>query len=198
MEYLTMARMGMADSDRWSAFGFPYGSEVTGHDGKDRLNVAVVHDYVWTASMGYPGAPVEKSVAGRKNELTGYDVAVFGDNHRGFERKSGKCLIYNCGCPIRRRIDEMRYDPSVGLLYEDGSVVRRPLKSTKDDRWLDVSEEKEAEMQRREDEAGLRRFVEELGDLGADSLDFRAELDRVLRGGSVEEAVKDLLREMLG
>ena len=124
-------------------------------------------------------------------------MALFGDNHRGFTDDRFDCTVFNAGCLIRRRTDERDYSPAVGLLYEDGSVERRELKSAKDDQWTDVSESKEAEVEMFENEEGLKRFIAELADLGADSLDFRVAVDGFLSGNDVSDGTRKILLEAM-
>jgi predicted phosphodiesterase len=76
---------------------------------KDVLQVAVIHQYVWRKGDAYPDAPKDQHFDKMWSKLKGYDVAVFGDNHKGFSEHKGSTLIYNCGGFIRRKSDELDY-----------------------------------------------------------------------------------------
>ena len=107
------------------------------------LEVALVHGYVWRDGReAYPGAPPDAYYLTRMERLKGFDLAVFGDNHHGFEVMTpGHDMpsVYNCGCFVRRRSDERHLRPAVGVIYSDGTVERRYL-DTKHDRFLDIVE----------------------------------------------------------
>lgn len=127
--------------------GFPPGFPARGvkedEERGDGLHVAVVHDYCWKVGHSFPGAPPEKHASAHAKAFRGFDVVVFGDNHRGFVDRGG---VYNCGTFLRRTSDEKEYRPRVGVLYDDGSVAHQ---------YLDTSRDKFVEV---EDAAGLREF----------------------------------------
>jgi predicted phosphodiesterase len=159
---------------------------------KKGLNVAVCHKYVWMNSdNSYPGAPVEGSVKTLAKKLKGFDVAIFGDNHIGFDCKVGDITIYNCGCLIPRKMDERRTKPSVGFLYENGTVTREYLDTSKD-LWIDVEDAINPEV------VGMRDFIDGLKNLESDSFDFREEVERYIADNKVERRVADLVLESMG
>jgi len=122
-----------------SATGFPWGFApkpcLKPHD--LALNIAVIHSYVWTKATGYANAPEKQRLRAYAPKLTGYDVAIFGDNHQGFlvPGKNGSPTIHNCGGFMRRRTDEKDYRPSVGLIHQDGTITRHYL-DTKKEKFL--------------------------------------------------------------
>lgn len=129
-------------------FGFPWGSSVGPRPEIDEasrrlygLQVAVVHAYAWNDTFtGYEGAPFSANVSSWIPRLKGYDVAVFGDNHKGFIHETTTSpptlRILNNGHFIRRTRDDKNFG-AVGIVYEDGSVERVMLDCSKD-RWEDV------------------------------------------------------------
>jgi hypothetical protein len=117
--------------------GFPWGSPITPPNSPGSLQVAVIHAYVWaTKNTTYPGAPANRRVTDSflKQSLADYDVAVVGDNHKGFlyvPPKKGT-TIFNCGCFIRRKLDEGYSKPCVGLIHQSGKVIPHYLDVSKD------------------------------------------------------------------
>lgn len=169
--------------------GFPWGVPVT--PCKDRsdltLEVAVIHQYFWLNERdAYPGAPVEQNARTTKwrKRLAGYDLAVFGDNHKPFQRcKPGRPRVYNCGGFMRRKIDELDHRPSVGLLRADGSVGRH---------YLDVSKDQFITPEHAAG-ADFGDFLEQLRRLGDSALDFGEAVRRELGRPGVPAGVRRLL-----
>lgn len=146
-------------------FGFPWGVEVQHPDlitdkyvdpcfadddfdyGKDPLKVAVIHAMCWTDDTGYVGAKGYDYIDSWRKRLHGYDVAIFGDNHKGFVDDSKKPFIINNGTFMVRRRGEEEYPPHMGLVYRDGSVKRVPLDTSGDVYDLSVTQKDEATTQ---------------------------------------------------
>jgi DNA repair exonuclease SbcCD nuclease subunit len=171
-------------------WGFPYGSQVVQYEGKDsRVKIAMVHDYCWIQGSDYPGAPKEKRLGYRSKSLAGYDVSVFGDNHKGFSVGP----VFNCGALIPRSSDESNYRPRVGMLHDDGVVITHTLDTTEDCWLVDDSSLR----QEQEDDVGLKNLVTELNELEQSTLDFRQAMKRYL-AGKIEEDVKKVLLEVMG
>jgi len=100
---------------------------------EDTLNVLLCHRYVWaTDRNSYPGASESERVRGMAEVLSGYEVALFGDNHKSFLWKTGNCWVWNNGCVIPRKSDERDYGVNVGLLRFDGTVDIHKLDTSKD------------------------------------------------------------------
>lgn len=126
-------------------YGFPWGSEVTIRPpetfvDKGNLHVAVIHGYVWAdEKTSYIGAPNGQHVRSWAKKLHAYNVAVFGDNHKGFVTTllmgghHVRCNVLNNGHFIRRTRDDANFG-AVGVVYEDGSVERRMLDCSAD-KW---------------------------------------------------------------
>lgn len=116
--------------------GFPSGIEVKPRESKNwlGLDVAVIHDYIWTKNTGHIHAPETKRFHQWADKLSGYDIAVFGDNHKGFiGTKLNNCQVINCGTLIRRKSDEINYKPSVGLIHSNGTITRHFLDTSEDE-----------------------------------------------------------------
>lgn len=153
------------------------------------VKVALVHRYCATETIAHPGAEKTCRPSAMRRALRGYDVAVFGDNHIPFESTASGMLAFNCGCLIPRSRSERSHCPSVGLLMEDGSVVRRYLDCS-EDLWTD-----EAETTSEGPQEGSVVFLQVLQSLGSDSLDFRAALRRA--ADNEDDGVAKILMDVL-
>lgn len=154
------------------------------------LEVALIHEFTWIKGCGYPGAD-EAAKVNTKN-LAGYDVAVYGDNHKGFlvkPEKPGQPWVINCGGMMRRKTDERDYQPGIGLLLNSG-VVERYYLNTEADKFIALTEAEEAVAQT----LNMGAFVEELKTLGAgDALNFKATLKRFFETNDVREDVRKVI-----
>jgi len=166
-------------------FAFPHGCPIRPCSVPrmaGRLYIAVVHDYVWIPGSSYSGAPKEKKIRStklRNGRLMGYDVIVYGDNHKGFKAKIGKTTIFNCGTLMRRKSDEIDYKPQVGLLLKSGMVIPH---------YLDISKDKyllTADPKGERPELDLKSFMEKLEKLGKTELDFEDAMEEFIRAGKV-------------
>ena len=179
-------------------FGFPTGYSLCKFDGiayKNHIKVAVVHDYVWTHKSCYPNAPEEYHVTERLKHLKDFDVAVFGDNHKGF-LVDGGCdypTLFNCGTLMRRKSDEVDYKPQVGLLLRDGSVLCYYLNISKDKYLETMFEEEEIKML-----SSMDDFFAELEKLGTTSLHFSKVIQEFLDKNKITEKVKKIIYEAMG
>lgn len=183
------------DAGLW-VWAFPWGFEVKpGEEEEDTgvVKLAVIHRYVWSSEKNkYPGAPDESSLAVLKSNLVGYDAAVFGDNHKGFLTRAGKCNVVNCGGFMARKQDEREYHPSYSLLYEDGLITRVPFDRTHD-KWVDPED-----LAKMVDEPlNLAAMLGELQMLGQDALDFVEILNRHLEKEGISEPVRKLVTQAL-
>ncbi len=178
-------------------WGFPFGTEVEPCPAPHSLaiNVAVIHAYCCTKNTHYENAPYSSHVGTWAKKLTGYDVAVFGDNHIPFDYtcKNG-CHIFNCGSLMRRRNDERDYKPSVGLLHEDKTITRH---------YLDVSQDKFVDLAAIAFELTdgsddrMREFVQELEELGDKALDFHAAVEKHLANYNTSAGTKQRVLQYL-
>lgn len=175
--------------------GFAWGQEITpptrtNDDGC--VHLAVIHKYCFTnKSTSYPGAPETNKLGAFKEALRGYDAAVFGDNHKGFLAKSSGIDVMNTGGFIRRKSDEMSYQPTIGLLHSDGSI---------ESVCLDVSKDKfAAGADKRDDEApvDMKEFIRSVEGLGEHGLNFKETVENYLRDSNEEKAVKQIIIEAI-
>lgn len=145
------------------------------------LRVALIHRYVWTIKSGYPGASEESHLEKMMGDLKKYHVAVFGDNHCPFQKKlKTGTLVWNCGTFIRRKSDEIKYCPRLGILCSTSGekpsyTIEYHYLDTSIDRFHDRPEEREQK------EFDMREFLESLEDLGEQGMNFREAVERHLR-----------------
>jgi len=152
--------------------------------------VAVVHDYIWIPGYSYPNAPDEKRIKMYKNDYGkqyGYDVIVYGDNHKGFSKKVGETTIFNCGTLMRRKSDEIDYQPQVGLLLESGEVIPHYL-DTSQDKYITAAEAIVKET------LEMSEFMDELEKLGKTALDFVDAMKEYMhRAGRMSSEAKQII-----
>lgn len=166
---------------------YPWSVDVEPTEKSSTFKIAIIHAYIWKSGYSYPGADENKHVIKYQMErLAGYDVAVFGDNHKSFLDGN----VFNCGTMMRRKIDEMDYRPNVGILHDDGSIKLHYLDTSKD-QFIDVDEPKQVL-------ADTREFIRELKLLDQDSLDFREAVHRFLDQQDVSPGVRGAVVECLG
>ncbi len=179
-----------------SIHAFPFGRKIQPAIKSDLpLKIAIIHEYKWIDGHSYPTAPKENQITKlntpfRNGKMYGYDVIVYGDNHKGFITKIGYTTIINCGTLMRRASDEIDYKPMVGLLYEDKTV--KPY-------YLDISKDQHLESTDMEevDDIDMADFIQELAALGDSALDFTKAIQRYMRKNKTRKKVKDIILEAI-
>lgn len=187
-----LSTTGPGDNDYWIAYGFGWGQEIKpllgGSD--NRLQIALIHRYCWTEDKKYPDAPDESNIAAFKKQLKGYNVAIFGDNHKSFITEVGGCVVLNVGGFIRRKSDEIDYQPSVGIIYDDGTVKRKKLDTT-----IDIFHDSPED--RKEIPLDMKAFIDGLESLGEHGLNFREAVENHLRTEEIDQETKELILKSL-
>ena len=175
-------------------WGYPSGFEVAPckrpHD--MMMDIAVVHDMIWTEATGYIGAKENYRLKAYKERLVGYDVAIFGDNHKPFTAKinNGETTVFNCGSLMRRTIAEVDHKPSVGVIFNDNTVERKYLDVSKDE--FDCS----SKVKRKEAESvEMDAFMDKLKHLSDTTISFREAVVRSM--DSASESVRKIILEAL-
>jgi hypothetical protein len=176
-----------------SLHSFPWGKEIKPNKYKsidaDQIHIAVVHSYIWAGTFKYKDAPTDQEYKHYRKSLEDYQVAVFGDNHKGFKvERNGTGDIINCGTFFRRKADEINYQPMIGLILLDGSIVPHYL-DTGPDLFIDAVEE--LAVLERELDASL--LFEELRGLGLKIVDFREALEHWMEKMSVSKGVRSII-----
>ena len=166
---------------------FPWGEplhQIEAH--VDKVNVAIVHRFVWAPGHKYPGVTADESSVSQIRQLAGFDAAVFGDNHSAFQRDK----VFNCGTLMIRKSSETGYEPTVGILYDDASIEKVCLDMSQDV-YLDLIEAQQLE----DEQDGVTEFVQYLKGSIEDesSLDFRNSVVRFMDLREVKNSVKELV-----
>lgn len=139
------------------------------------LEVALVHSYVWTKDYKHEKAPLAENLVEFADALRTYDVAIFGDNHKGFQAKIEGCRVLNCGTFLRRKMDEKDYQPAVGLIHTSG-LVERFFLNTHQDIFTDPAKGGFHPV----DHPDFSKIVEELETLGDTLISFPEAIKRRL------------------
>jgi DNA repair exonuclease SbcCD nuclease subunit len=125
--------------------GFPF--ETVKNGGVRRfvrhgdIDIAVVHQFCWVTPLpnGRESKLGEYHLDEYKRKLPGYDYYIFGDNHTPFDEGNAT----NCGQFYRRTVNDIDYQPTVCVFYEDGTrervnvpidedIIREPKKKLTD------------------------------------------------------------------
>ena len=178
--------------------GFHWNQPIESFDSSDIcIHLAVIHKYIWKSkNTSYHDAPEQNHIKNIIKKLKGFDAAVFGDNHKGFliRSKNGSPTILNNGGFIRRAKDQVDYDPTVGLLFSDGSIKRHKLDCSKDK----VRSYSAEELKKETAEINTEDFIQELQDLGSDSLDFEKSIRLYCELNNIDESVFKTVVECIG
>lgn len=158
---------------------FPFGKEIKPIKRRkelDAIYIAMAHQYIWIDGHSYPNAPKENKISDTvidKDKWLGYDIAVFGDNHKGFQITNKNTTFYNCGGFMRRKSDEIKYKPKIGLLYDNATIKEHYL-DTSTDKYIPIVD-KEIETS-----IDMSDFIKRLEGLESDTICFASRLREVL------------------
>jgi len=188
--------------DGWEVVPFPWGVALASLGEIDEITnsktIALAHHCVWSATSGtgYKGAPEGGEWKRVRKSLAGFDVAVFGDNHKALTDSHVAVgpRIYNCGFFMPRNVKEKGIQPVAGLLRRDGYIGHHKLQTYKQAKWVEI-----------EDEAAPEEYDQDMADMldkleGQDDqrIDFREALERAIDSGiDLLEKTKPILLEAL-
>lgn len=181
-------------------YGFPWGfpvssSTVLRQTEIGALKLAVVHGFIWKTGTGYEGASDEMRIGSYSKRLAGYDAALFGDNHIGFDAVTGSgCNVCNAGGLYRRKSTEAEYRPGVGLLLADGTVRRHYL-DTSQDVFTVYTQAEEDVAEGLLDVAAFSKTLESLA--AKDSLDFAEAVRRYAKSVGAAPGVVAIVEKAL-
>jgi len=105
---------------KYEFVGFNFGDEFKAYEG-DKIGVAVCHELCWEKEL-YPGCDKKGNVKNIVKQLYGFDYVSIGDNHEKFITHVGDVTVVNHGSLMRLTAKQIDYQPSVWVLYDDGSV----------------------------------------------------------------------------
>lgn len=176
--------------------GFPWGTEICNRKSGSPLckHIAIVHAYVFTNSgNSYPDAPVEQKANRVRRKLKGFDLAIFGDNHKGFISYSNsnpnEPKIVNNGSFMRTRSDQEDYVCKASVVYSDGSVDWIPLECE------EVFNKVESRTKETHD---FSELINGLSGLSEVSSDFKLELQRELNRRECSPKVRKIVWQAVG
>jgi len=175
-------------------YGYPYGKKINAITTQSEFfQIAVVHEYRCIKGKSFSQAPSESYLYKNEKNLIGYDIIVYGDNHKGFLTKvNNNSTIFNCGTLMRRKSDEINYKPQIGLLFESRKV--EPY-------YLNISEDKHLDIQNsleKKDSLDIKTFIKELEKLDASDLDFRETVIRYLLKKKINKPVCEVIYKAMG
>lgn len=181
--------------------GVPWGEHIPEPEEFDGYNVAVVHRYIWIKGKNYINAS-RNSHASRVERRQQYDVMVFGDNHKGFTLTpagTGEAFVINCGGFMRRKIDEIKYQPRIVLLSceAEGLVVTDYMLDCSQDRLFETNRLVGEEVAELDSDPEVSGFLRALRVLSSDSLDFRQAVQSALAQEPVDYIVRTLIEEAI-
>jgi hypothetical protein len=176
--------------------GFAWGQEIKPYKREatrfPQISLAVCHRYIHNGiGTNYMGASGDYRVSKLARKLNGYDAAVFGDNHIGFQFGVGDCNVLNGGTLMRRSSADIDYEPHVGILYDNGYIA--PVSMRIDGEIIERVEEPE---DLPASTVALDGLINELRS-GASSADFIETVWNWLDGAPVGKQVKAIVREFV-
>jgi len=178
--------------------GFPWGVPLKPlnkkNTSKERTDIALIHEYLWIKKYKHPQAPKNNHISKFKSKAIGYDALVFGDNHKGFKTKLNGIPVMNCGSFMRRKADELRYIPRVGLLCKSGIILTHYL-STKLEQFISVEDDFEGKC--RGNESDMIDFIHGLKDVQAQCFDYAEAIEFLMKKRYTKNTVRKLLLEAL-
>ncbi len=179
--------------DNIRVYGFPYGHALKPCIGSDKnhFHIALIHEYKWIKNHSYPNAPIENKITPVLSKSNyGYDIIVYGDNHNGFlYANMAGTAIFNCGCLMRRKSDEIDYKPQVGLLYADGKIGCYYLQTANDKFLANIDDATAVE------KLDIEEFLEELKKLGDTSLEFTTAIERFFKKHKTHPVIQKIIRK---
>lgn len=173
--------------------GFPWGVKPKPPTGREHwLTLALVHAYTWIYGSGYENAPDLAHLQHLCPE-GGFKTVVIGDNHTSFDEVLHGTAFFNCGGFYRRKSDEARHKPRVGLLHPDGTVTPHFLDTSRDVFTATVLDTADPGVR----STGLDEFLTRLRALQTSPLDFNEALRKAMSHDTTPEPVRVVLREAL-
>lgn len=182
--------------------GFSWGDDLKtpqSNAKNDPAMIALAHRYIWMDAETNPArADTTHYIPVTAKQLSGFDVCIFGDNHRGFHWQSRTGMqIVNCGTLMRRKADEIDYQPSVWLIHKDGSVKRVKLDCS-EDKFIDSRDIKQLQQLMKQPISGdMTEFLHDLKSLGDGATDYRDAVGRFIRSAKIDKRVKHLILKYL-
>jgi len=170
--------------------GFPWGYPVTPSEKRNgSLDIALVHEYIWTKNKGFPTAPQTSYV--KKARTNGFDIISYGDNHQSFEIIGREGTIWNNGGFMKRHKDEISHAPRVGLVMSDRTIQSHYLNTEGEMYMKTQAADKFTEGPK------MDKFFDSLEGLGASELDFDKSIKEYTKTKLISKPVIKLINECM-
>lgn len=187
-------------SSEITLYGTPFGKKIKPITHESTfLQIAVVHEYTWIKGHSYPGASKDsllgyKAVLYHDQKWKGYDIVIYGDNHKGFQATNNKktTWFWNCGSLMRRNSDQINYNPRIGIIYKDGTMAPQHLQ-LHNEKYLEISDEHIGE-----DLIDLKQLIRELEKLDSNDLDFREMMEQHLKKNNINKSICNIILKAMG
>jgi DNA repair exonuclease SbcCD nuclease subunit len=184
---------GVMDFPEFRLYGQPYGASPVNADDvfsgtKDKMRILMGHQCVYEVPL-YPNAPETGLVKSVIKNYRGFDILIFGDNHKGFVNTfkvgKGSTTVIVPGTSMRRHRDDIDYKPRAWVIYDDKTVTPVVL-PRKNDEFHEASLVEKNEK--------LTAFVESLENNTEITLSFVHNLKCYLEGAAeVSNAVREII-----
>lgn len=179
--------------------GFPYGTEIKplAEDARvpGKIHAAIIHSYFWAGEHCFMGAPEAKEATAYADKIAGYDAVFFGDNHKGFLTTVGGKSAMNCGCCIRKNIDERDYRPRIGILCQSGKIMEHYL-SVSDEVF--TTNDVDNISGKCKTSIDTTDFVNGLWDMGRQQFDYVLAVEQAMEAKMVKSEVRAEVLKALG
>jgi len=165
-------------------------------------DVLVTHQMVTKKGPLWPGQSDFISAPGILNAHKDFKCIISGDNHKphSFVSKDGRLQI-NCGSIMRSGKDQVDYIPSIWMIdTKDYSFTNRKLKIKKGENVFDFPKmalDETKEIARKEAEEKIDAFVTSFDQKEGEKTDFKTIVKRVIEDTKPNEAVKNIINEIL-
>lgn len=189
------------DNSEWHTHvtGFSYGQPLTRCECQIegvKIKIALIHKYIWSSrDNSYEGAPKKNLVSSLRRKLKGFDIAIFGDNHKAFLQPNikGRDFSYpkilNCGPLIPQTIDLKNTTPKIYVIWSDKSIETIEV-PTKHDRWIE-----DANLPTKSDVSIVADTLNNIFNKPVES--FHSALKKLAGSKRVKKAVKRVLYEIV-
>lgn len=177
-------------------YGRPFGEDVPKTRSPEAKQVLVTHQFLWVSGTGHQDADKASKLSRVSRDFREFDVVVVGDNHIPFERVvcDGRTLVVNCGGFFRRKVTEIDHKPRVGLLHASGAVTFQHLDCSEDSLSLTAPPDEDlVEV----DEGWMEDYLASLKVLESSPLDFKDNIQKVMREAKTRAPVRDLILEAM-
>lgn len=102
----------------FEVYGSHWRQTVPEINNNNKIKILLKHSYVWIDGHNYLGAKSSNKLDAFINEISKFDMTVFGDNHSHFITAISNRKVVNCGCMMRRKQNEREYKPVITIITD--------------------------------------------------------------------------------